>query len=95
MPWLLSTGDDDGVVKVCPLVILHGRSSQAGCSCGTLAGENLSEPIHNISTTSQIFSGWMTESKRSSQGECNGDHLVIFIVNTFPLGSTVEMAPCP
>jgi hypothetical protein len=68
MPWLLATGDDDGVIKVC-YSKLTLRAGTNFVSYGTLANKNLLDHIPGTLTTLRISCGWMTKGKSSQQGE--------------------------
>ena len=56
MPWLLATGDDDGVIKVCyPKLTLRATTNLV--SSGTLANKNLLGHIRGTSTILRISCG--------------------------------------
>jgi len=68
MPWLLATGDDDGVIKVC-YSKLTLRAGTNLVSYGTLANKNLLDHIRGTSTILRTSCGWTTKDKSSQQGE--------------------------
>lgn len=84
MPWLLSTGDDDGVIKVRVLCLIRKFSKSRFWifSCGILGRKNAHESTLSISITSQIFYGWMIKSNLLQQGTTSHDVIRVYSLET-------------